>query len=83
VHLRGRSVGAAIAAYARRRRLDVLVMGSHGRGAFKSLVLGSVAMRVAARCELPLLIVRAHERARPSDAPRRRRTWTRTQPENP
>jgi nucleotide-binding universal stress UspA family protein len=83
VHLRGRSVGDAIAAYARRRRLDVLVMGSHGRGAFKSLVLGSVAMRVAARCELPLLIVRAHERARPSDAPRRRRTWTRTQPENP
>jgi nucleotide-binding universal stress UspA family protein len=83
VHLRGRSAGDAIAAYARRRRLDVLVMGSHGRGAFKSLVLGSVTMRVAARCELPLLIVRARERARPSDAPRRRRTRARTLPENP
>lgn len=64
VHLRGPSAGDAIAAYARRRRLDVLAMGSHGRGAFKSLVLGSVAMRVAARCELPLLIIRAAERRR-------------------
>lgn len=76
VHLRGPSAGDAIAAYARRRRLDVLVMGSHGRGAFKSLVLGSVAMRVAARCELPLLIVRAAGRARPSAAPRRHRLRT-------
>jgi nucleotide-binding universal stress UspA family protein len=67
VHLRGPSAGDAIAAYARRRRLDVLAMGSHGRGAFKSLVLGSVAMRVAARCELPLLIIRAAER-RPAAA---------------
>ena len=63
VHLHGPLAGEAIAAHARRRRLDVLVMGSHGRGAFTSLVLGSVAMRVAALCEVPLLLIRQRERA--------------------
>jgi len=43
---------------------DVLVMGSHGHGAFKSLVLGSVAMRVAARCDTPLLLIREPGSAR-------------------
>jgi len=54
----GANAGDAIAAHARKRQLDVLVMGSHGQGAFKSLVLGSVAMRVAARCDKPLLLIR-------------------------
>jgi nucleotide-binding universal stress UspA family protein len=56
--LLGAHAGDAIAAYARKRQLDVLVMGSHGQGAFKSLVLGSVAMRVAARSDKPLLLIR-------------------------
>ena len=56
--LLGARAGDAIAAYARKRQLDVLVMGSHGQGAFKSLVLGSVAMRVAARSDKPLLLIR-------------------------
>lgn len=58
VRLLGANAGDAIAAHARKRQLDVLVMGSHGQGAFKSLVLGSVAMRVAARCDKPLLLIR-------------------------
>lgn len=58
VRLLGANAGDAIAAYARKRQLDVLVMGSHGQGAFKSLVMGSVAMRVAARCDKPLLLIR-------------------------
>lgn len=58
VRLLGSNAGDAIAAYARKQALDVLVMGSHGHGAFKSLVLGSVAMRVAARCDKPLLLIR-------------------------
>jgi nucleotide-binding universal stress UspA family protein len=49
--------GDEIAAYSQ-RHLDVLVMGSHGRGRFTSAVLGSVAMHVAARCTTPLLLVR-------------------------
>jgi len=58
VYLHGDNPGDAISAHARTRRVDVLVMGSHGRGAFDSLVLGSVAMRVAARCDKPLLLIR-------------------------
>jgi nucleotide-binding universal stress UspA family protein len=50
--------GDEIAAYARKKKLDVLVMGSHGYGAIKSAVLGSVAQRVAARCNTPLLLIR-------------------------
>ena len=41
-------------------------MGSHGRGAFKAIFLGSVVMRVAARCKLPLLIVRPRARQAPA-----------------
>lgn len=50
--------GDEIAGYAR-KNLDVLLVGSHGYGGFRTAVLGSVAMRIAARCETPLLIVRA------------------------
>lgn len=49
--------GEQIAAYAQ-RNLDVLVMGSHGQGLLKAAVLGSVASRVAARCSVPLLLIR-------------------------
>jgi len=37
---------------------DLLMMGSHGHGAFGSLVLGSVAGKVLSRCRTPLLLVR-------------------------
>lgn len=50
--------GDEVAGYARKNKLDMLVMGSHGYGAFKQAVLGSVATRVAAHCETPLLLVR-------------------------
>lgn len=50
--------GDEIAAYAKKTRLDLVVLGSHGWGAFKRLILGSVATRVAARCATPLLLIR-------------------------
>jgi nucleotide-binding universal stress UspA family protein len=53
------SPGDEIATLAVRRRLDLLVMGTHGHGALKSVLLGSVAMRVAARCTTPLMLVPA------------------------
>ena len=53
------SPGDEIARYVVRRRLDLLVMGTHGQGALRSVLLGSVAMRVAARCSTPLLLVPA------------------------
>ncbi|VTU36417.1 Stress response protein NhaX [Variovorax sp. PBS-H4] len=47
-----------IAAYAEAGKFDLLVMGSHGVGALKNLVLGSVATKVLARCSVPVLLLR-------------------------
>jgi len=63
VRLIGNSPGDEIAAYATKKKLDLLVMGSHGYGALKSAVLGSVATRAAARCSTPLLMIRQTSRA--------------------
>lgn len=54
----GSNAGEALAAWAQRARLDLLVMGSHGMSALKLVVLGSVAAGVGARCSTPLLLVR-------------------------
>jgi len=40
------------------KKLDVLLLGSHGYGAFKAAVMGSVATRVTAHCTMPLLFMR-------------------------
>jgi nucleotide-binding universal stress UspA family protein len=50
--------GDELAAYAKKKKLDVLVMGSHGYGAFKQAVMGSVATRVTAQCATPVLLIR-------------------------
>jgi len=47
-----------IAAYAEAGKFDLLVMGSHGHGGLKGLVLGSIATKVLARCAVPVLLVR-------------------------
>jgi nucleotide-binding universal stress UspA family protein len=47
-----------IAAFATAAPLDILVLGSHGRGALTSALMGSVAWSIAARCSTPLLMVR-------------------------
>jgi nucleotide-binding universal stress UspA family protein len=47
-----------IAACAEAGNFDLLIMGSHGDGALKNLVLGSVATKVLARCKVPVLLVR-------------------------
>jgi nucleotide-binding universal stress UspA family protein len=52
------AAGDEIAAYAKKKKLDLLMMGSHGYGAVKAAVLGSVAQRVAAHCATPLLLIR-------------------------
>lgn len=50
--------GEELAAYAKKHKFDLLVMGSHGYGAFKAAVLGSVATRVMAHSTVPLLLIR-------------------------
>lgn len=47
-----------IASFAEAGRFDLVMMGSHGSGALKGLVLGSVATKVLARCAVPVLLVR-------------------------
>jgi len=49
--------GDALAEWAVRERLGLLVLGTHGRTALRAALLGSVAMRTAARCTVPLLLV--------------------------
>jgi nucleotide-binding universal stress UspA family protein len=39
-------------------RCDHLAMGSHGHGAFKNLVIGSVATKILSQCDVPVTIVR-------------------------
>ena len=43
---------------ARAARCDVIVMGSHGRGALGGLLLGSETSRVLAHSKVPVLVVR-------------------------
>jgi nucleotide-binding universal stress UspA family protein len=45
---------------AKARRADMIVIGTHGRGAIAKLFLGSVAGRVVATAPCPVLTVRGH-----------------------
>lgn len=50
--------GAEIARIAESEKADLVVMGSHGRGAATSLFLGSATQGVIAGCDVPLLVIR-------------------------
>ena len=50
--------GTTIAKVAESGKFDLLVMGSHGHGALGNLVMGSVATKVLAQCQVPTLLVR-------------------------
>lgn len=47
-----------IAQHADTGQFDLLMMGSHGQGSLRNLVLGSVATKVLAGCKVPVLLVR-------------------------
>jgi nucleotide-binding universal stress UspA family protein len=50
--------GNQISTFADKGKFDLVIMGSHGHGLFKNLVLGSVATKVLAGCKVPVLLVR-------------------------
>jgi nucleotide-binding universal stress UspA family protein len=52
----------AINAYAKAHEIDLIVVGTHGRGVVKHFLMGSVAERVVRTAPCPVLAVRAHER---------------------
>jgi nucleotide-binding universal stress UspA family protein len=43
---------------AERGHFDLLMMGSHGHGSVRNMVMGSVATKVLANCKLPVLLIR-------------------------
>ena len=47
-----------IARYAKKRDIDLIVVGSHGHGALKNLALGSVATKLIATTSVPIMVVR-------------------------
>jgi nucleotide-binding universal stress UspA family protein len=56
--LKGGDPATMIANQARRSRVSMIVMGSHGRTGFKRLILGSVAERTLRYASCPVLIVK-------------------------
>lgn len=50
--------GKIIARRAEEGRFDLIVIGSHGRGALGNVLLGSVVTKVLALCDVPALVVR-------------------------
>lgn len=63
------SAAEAIVAYARDAAVDLIIMGTHGRGAMAHLLMGSVAERVVRTAPCPVLTVRhpEHEFVRPDE----------------
>jgi nucleotide-binding universal stress UspA family protein len=50
--------GEIIAEAASKGRYDLLILGSHGHGTLTNLVMGSVATKVLASCNTPVLLIR-------------------------
>ncbi len=48
----------AIAKYAQRNKIDLIVMGTRGLGRVKGMLMGSVSRKVANACNVNLLVVR-------------------------
>jgi nucleotide-binding universal stress UspA family protein len=61
VILRSTTPAFAIVDYARAHDIDLIVMGTHGRGAVAHLLMGSVAERVVRTAPCPVLTVRHPE----------------------
>jgi nucleotide-binding universal stress UspA family protein len=57
-HVSSLSPADAIISTAQETKCDLIVLGSHGRGSFRAMFLGSVTTRVLALCTLPVLVHR-------------------------
>ncbi len=57
-----------IEAYARKKRADTIVMGTHGRSGLKRFLMGSVAEAVLRSASVPVVIVREKARIEAASA---------------
>lgn len=62
VLLTSTSPASAIVKYATDAKVDLIVVGTHGRGAVSHFLIGSVAERIVRTAPCPVLTVRNHER---------------------
>jgi nucleotide-binding universal stress UspA family protein len=58
----GVNIPAEIVEYAKANQIDLIITGTHGRGAVKHFLMGSVAERVVRTAACPVLTVHAKER---------------------
>jgi nucleotide-binding universal stress UspA family protein len=58
----GVNVAETIISYAKDKAIDLIITGTHGRGAVKHFLMGSVAERVVRSAPCPVLTVRTNER---------------------
>ena len=58
VLLRGNHVADIIIEYADQNDVDIIIIGSRGRGKIKTAIMGSVAHNVFHQTERPMLIIR-------------------------
>ena len=56
------NIPGAIIEYAKNNAIDLIITGTHGRGAVQHLLMGSVAERVVRTAPCPVLTVHAKER---------------------
>lgn len=56
------NVPGGVTEYAKNNAIDLIIVGTHGRGAVKQLLLGSAAEKVVRLAPCPVLTVRARER---------------------
>ena len=56
--LESNSVVKEIVSFAKSKKIDLIVMGTHGRTGWDKLILGSVANGVSQRVKCPVLLVR-------------------------
>lgn len=57
-HYKVGDIAKEIHAFALKKKIDLIAMGSHGHGALANVVLGSIATKVLAASTVPVLIVR-------------------------
>jgi universal stress protein A len=55
------SPAAAIVDYAKETHVDIIIVGTHGRGGISHLLMGSVAEHVVRNAPCPVLVVRPNE----------------------